>query len=69
MVSAAQIKTLDEKISKECQENEGIRRLETIPGVGEKTALARKLAKLLYLIMKSKGEEYKELPAPTLQAG
>ena len=41
-------------------------------GKGKKvsiTAIARKMAKLLYLIMKNKGMEYKQLPARVLQAG
>ena len=41
-------------------------------GKGKKisiTAIARKMAKLMYLIMKNKGEEYKELPAPASRAG
>ena len=41
-------------------------------GKGKKisiTAIARKMAKLMYLIMKNKEEEYKELPAPASRAG
>jgi len=41
-------------------------------GKGKKisiTAIARKMAKLLYLVMKNKQMEYQEMPAPDLQAG
>ena len=41
-------------------------------GKGKKisiTAIARKMAKLLYLVMKNKQMEYQEMPAPALQAG
>ena len=41
-------------------------------GKGKKisiTALSRKMAKLLYLVMKNKQMEYQEMPAPALQAG
>ncbi|EPF46078.1 IS110 family transposase [Treponema vincentii] len=36
----AQIEELDQLIKKECKEDEDIQRLQTIPGVGDKTALA-----------------------------
>ena len=41
-------------------------------GKGKKisiTAIARKMAKLLYLVMKNKQMEYQEMPFPDLQAG
>ena len=36
----AQIKELEQLIKKECKEDKDIKRLQTIPGVGDKTALA-----------------------------
>ena len=39
-VLEAQIEELDQLIKKECKEDKDIQRLQTIPGVGDKTALA-----------------------------